>query len=247
MSEGLVESRRVAVITGASSGIGAATAEQFLGLGYQVYNLDQSGPELDSTRWFKVDVTSAVEITEAVEEVLRTAGQIDVLVCCAGVKVRGTLPELTVEEWDTAFAVNTRGVFLAVKAVLPAMQAARSGCVVTIASASSHAERGALAYAASKGAILAFTRSLALDCLRYGVRVNAVLPGFTTTGMAAQLDENAAADKAAHNVAGRLNEARDVARVVAFLASDAAQTMSGAVIDVAHVEGEFAGALSPKL
>ena len=229
---------RVALVTGGSSGIGAATAELLRSCGHRVVNLDrQAEPGPDS---IPVDLADAVAAQRAVTDAGDRCGRIDVLVLAAGIKVRGTVPALSVEEWDRAFAVNVRAPFACVRAALPYLRQGTRPAVVTVASSSSHAEAGALAYAAAKGALLSFTRSLALDLLAEGVRVSAVLPGYVDTPLARRLSAAERRAKSAENAAGRLVTAADVARAIVYLTSEDAVTVSGAVLDVGHVQGAFA-------
>lgn len=161
------------------------------------------------------------------------------LVLAAGVKRSGTVGALDLATWDEAFRVNVRPLFVCVDAALPYLRQGEMPAIVTVSSASGHAEKGALAYSASKGAVLTFTRSLALDLLADGIRVNSVLPGFTVTPMARALSEEKLAAKRAENVSGRLGQPEDVARAIAHLVSADAVTISGTILDVGHVQGAF--------
>lgn len=229
---------KVAVVTGGAHGIGRAVLELLRQDEYRGVSIDPAEQGGDPDR-YAVSVTDDAALARVIGDVGARYGRIDALVLCAGVKVRGTLPDLTPEDWDRCFAVNIRGVFQTVRLALPWLERAPAPSVITLASASAHAERDALAYAASKGAVLSFTRALALDLMPAGIRVNAVLPGFTATGMAPTLTGAALRAKESENVAGRLNTAGDVAEAVRFLVSDRAATISGAVLDVAHVQGAF--------
>lgn len=229
---------RVAVVTGGAGGIGRAVLELLREDGYRSVSIDPAEPG-DGPDRYAVSVTDDAALARAIGDVGARYGRIDALVLCAGVKIRGTLPDLAPEDWDRCFAVNVRGVYQTARHALPWLRRAPAPSIITLASASAHAERNALAYAASKGAVLSFTRALALDLMPEGIRVNAVLPGFTETGMAPVLTGEALRAKQRENVAGRLNTAADVAEAVRFLVSDRAATISGAVLDVAHVQGAF--------
>lgn len=229
---------RVAVVTGGAHGIGRAVLELLRQDGYRGVSIDPAEHDGDPDR-YAVSVTDDEALARVIGDIGARYGRIDALVLCAGVKVRGTVPDLTPEDWDRCFAVNIRGVYQTVRHAMSWLERAPAPSIVTLASASAHAERNALAYAASKGAVLSFTRSLALDLMPAGIRVNAVLPGFTDTGMATALTGDARRAKESENVAGRLNTATDVAEAVRFLVSDRAATTSGAVLDVAHVQGAF--------
>lgn len=229
---------RVAVVTGGAGGIGAAVLRRLHTDGYYTVGLDRR-PSPDADRSLDVDVTDPDAVQEAFADIAAREGRIDTLVLAAGTKIRGTVPNLTADEFDTAYAVNVRSVFLCVTAALDTLKNAEKPSIVTLGSASAHAEAGALAYSAAKGAVLSMTRSLALDLRSEGIRVNSVLPGFTATPMAVDLSDHALAAKSAETVRGRLNQPEDVANVVAFLASDHADIISGAIVDVAHIQGDF--------
>lgn len=229
---------RTAVVTGGGSGIGAATASLLRQRGHSVVVLDRDVTEANDA--IRVDLLDPMATETAITEAGRRLGSMDALVLAAGVKVRGTVPDLTLEDWDQCMATNARAPFVCVRAALPLLRQGTFPSIVTVASASAHAEAGALAYAASKGALLSFTRSLALDLLSDGIRVSAVLPGFVETPMATTLTEEQRVAKASENAAGRLVTADDVARAIAFLCSEEAATISGAVLDVGHIQGAFA-------
>jgi NAD(P)-dependent dehydrogenase (short-subunit alcohol dehydrogenase family) len=233
----------VAVVTGGASGIGLAVVRGLAHDGYAVYVLDSSPPPSDFDAvalWAADDVRSPEGINGVLDRALHEHGRVDALCACAGIKTYGAAPETSLEDWKRVFDVNVTGTFLAVKAVLPTMIAARGGAIVTVGSTSAYGERGAAAYAASKGAVLALTRAVALDCRPHGVRANCVVPALTQTGMTQGVSEQQLRQRGLDNVAGRVNEPEDVAKVIAFLLSPAASTMSGAVLDVGRVQGEMA-------
>lgn len=227
---------RVAIVTGGRGGIGAATVTLLRERGMRVISLQRSGEGEDVVL---VDLDDADATRAAIDEVAATHGRIDALVLAAGVKRSGTVGQIDLTTFDEAYRVNVRPLFVCVEAALPHLRRGVMPSIVTVSSASGHAEKGALAYSTSKGAVLTFTRSLALDLIPDGIRVNSVLPGFTVTPMARELPEEKLDAKRAENVSGRLGQPEDVARAIAFLVSSESATVSGTVLDVGHVQGAF--------
>lgn len=240
MSSGGATEARVALVSGATSGIGRGVAARLARDGFSVTGFgldpDRAGAA-DGVRLVATDVRRGDEVTALVDAVLAEHGRIDVLCNAAGIKLAGDVLAATDAEWDDTFAVNVKGLATVVRAVLPTMVAQRSGAIVNIGSPSALADPAALAYGASKAAVAAMTTSLALACLADGVRVNLVVPGPTRTGMNAGRPEAVERELARLNVAGRVNEPEDVAEAVAYLASDAAATVTGARIDVGWAPG----------
>jgi NAD(P)-dependent dehydrogenase (short-subunit alcohol dehydrogenase family) len=186
------------------------------------------------------DVADETDVARVVDEVLGRFGRIDVLVNNAGISGVGDLAETTPEQFDEVMRVNVRSVFLMSRAVVPGMMERRSGSVVNVASAI--AETGLarrVSYAASKGAVLALTRSMQVDCAAYGVRVNAVLPGTIHTPFVDRYLEASYADPdeglraiRARQLTGELGRPEDVAAAILFLASDEARFVLGSGISV---------------
>jgi NAD(P)-dependent dehydrogenase (short-subunit alcohol dehydrogenase family) len=232
---------RVALVTGAASGIGRATAQLFAAEGARLALADIDASALNGQSipgsWSQAaDVSRADDVDALVAGALERFGHIDILCNIAGRSVFGDLLSTTEAAWDEILASNLKSVFLCSKAVLPGMIARQRGVIVNMGSvwglaAGSHAA----AYCASKGAILALTRSLAVDYARYGVRVNALCPGGVETPM---IDRYAAAlpsvsPAAARNFLktghplGRLAEPIEIARAALFLASDDSSFATG--------------------
>jgi NAD(P)-dependent dehydrogenase (short-subunit alcohol dehydrogenase family) len=230
---------RVCLITGAASGIGRATALLFRAEGARV-----AGADLDAAGEVELaltgDVANEDDVGRIVDEVVRRFGRVDVLVNNAGISGVGDLVETTPEQWDRVMRVNARSVFLMCRAVVPGMCERGSGVVVNVASAI--AETGLarrVSYAASKGAVLALTKSLQVDCAPYGVRVNAVLPGTIHTPFVDAYLREAYADPAeglraikARQLTGELGSPEDVARAILFLASDESRFVLGSGLAV---------------
>jgi NAD(P)-dependent dehydrogenase (short-subunit alcohol dehydrogenase family) len=236
----------VVVVTGAAHGIGAATARAFAAEGWGVacLDVDAGGAHavagtLENAAGVACDVADEATVAAALASVRELLGPIRSVVNNAGVNTYFDPGTMTLDEWERAFAVDLRGAWLVVKHALPDLRAAAGASVVNVASL--HARlttRGMFPYAAAKAGLVGLTRSLALELGPDGVRVNAVSPGWTRTGLVdewlARQDDPAAAEAevmAAHPL-GRIATAEQVAAVIAFLASDAAAAVTGAEIPV---------------
>ena len=226
---------RVAVVTGAASGIGAATVELFVREGARVAALDVAGiPPSAGVLPVRCDVAEEDEVAAALATVAAELGPVDVLVNQAGIIPRGPLSALTVAEWDRTMAVNVRSMFLTCRALVPGMVAAGGGVVVNCASGAAFtAGRELPVYTASKGAVLAFTRALAVDSAP-AVRVNAVCPGLIDTpgplaGQPPALDAGRRRAAAATPL-GRLGTPEEVAEAILFLASPRSSFATGSAL-----------------
>src|SRR5262245_6676944 len=238
---------RVALITGAATGIGRASALLFAAAGARVALADVRGPELEKTaadvRAAGGEVTStAVDLARPedcaalVTAAVRAFGRLDVLLNNAGVGtmvVGGTVESISLDHWDLAQDVNVRAMYLLSRAAVPRLREAGGGAIVNIASVSAFrgsVERPTHAYAASKGAVLALTRAMAASYGRDGIRVNAICPGTIRTRLTADIiDRTERAAKEGHGIPlGRVGEPEDIARCALFLVSDDAAFISGA-------------------
>lgn len=228
-------SRRVAIVSGASSGIGHAVAERLRLEGFDVAGCADDGDGIEVAR---VDVTDEAQVADFVARTAASHGTVDALCNAAGVKAPGTVLETDLATWSRTLAVNATGPFLLAKAVVPHMLKQGAGAIVNIGSPAGYGGSGSVAYAASKGALLALSSSLALDLLAEGIRVNTVVPSTTRTPMTAGRSPDLEQAIARTNVAGRINEPEDVASAVSFLLSDAAATISGAVLEVGWHAGQ---------
>ena len=225
---------KVAIVTGGARGIGAAVAARLVAEGAKVMIADIHSPVEagDALAFLKTDATSAAEMKAVVEATLARWDRLDILVNNAGLGALAETPEMDDDLWDAVFAINTRAIFLACKFAIPEMRE-NGGAIVNIASISGLAGDYAMgAYNASKGAVINYTRSLALDCARDGIRVNALCPGLIETAMT-ELTVARPEDRAAWLAPiplGRMGQPEEMASVVAFLASDDASYMTGSIV-----------------
>jgi NAD(P)-dependent dehydrogenase (short-subunit alcohol dehydrogenase family) len=227
-------------VTGAASGIGLACSHALAGEGATVVLADLDGPaaraaaEAVGGHAVEADVSKPAEARRVVEEAVRQYGRLDVLVASHGVFHGTRLDEMTSDEWDRVQAVNLRGVFLVAQAALTEMLPRRAGRIVTIASLAGQA--GGLfagaAYSASKGGVIALTKSIARFAGPHGITANCVCPGIIDTPLTAAWPTSTREVFAAQTPLGRLGRPEEVAAIVVVLASDAASFVHGAHIDV---------------
>ena len=192
-------------------------------------------PGLPGARGYGADVSDAASVRQAAGRIRADLGDPWLLVNAAGVFSIQYLTELDEDEWDRILDTNLKGPFLTCREFLPAMIAAHDGCIVNIAStAGVRGGRRRAAYCASKGGLVILTRSLAIDHGRDGVRVNCLCPGLIDTEMADWIrhDEEALTQWASRLPAGRMGTPEEIADGVAFLASDGASYLHGAVLMV---------------
>lgn len=228
---------RVVLVTGAARGIGAVLADRFVAEGCRVVALDLAFPDAPTTGVDQVrcDVTDPASVRAAVDGVVARYGTVDVLVNNAGINVEGTVAELGWDAWRRCMDVNVGGTFLVAQAVAPVMQAAGRGRILNAASfAAIVPSVGSAAYAASKSAVVAFTRVLASELGPWGITVNAYAPGMVPTAMNGFAEmPSAAQDRLLDTLSiRRWESADDVADLLVFLASDAAGYVTGTLVDV---------------
>ncbi len=225
---------KVAIVTGGASGIGAATVARLASEGARVMVADIQPPADvgEKVRFGRTDVTSQAEVDALVAATLAAWGQLDILVNNAGTGSLAATPEMELAEWERVFAVNSTSVFLGCHAAIPHMRE-NGGAIVNTASISGlFGDYSMGAYNASKGAVVNYTRALALECGEYGIRVNAVCPGLVDTPMSgAGIAQQADRDYWFSAIPlARAAQPEEIASVIAFLASDDASYMTGAIV-----------------
>lgn len=231
---------KVAVVTGAAGGIGAAVSERLAGDGFTVACLDlretdakRAAEDLPGAIGLAVDVRDADSVRQAADRVREEFGAPWLLVNAAGVFSIQRITDLDEAEWYRLLDTNLKGPFLTCREFLPDMISAHEGCIVNIAStAGVRGGRERAAYCASKGGLVLLTRSLAIDHGPDGVRVNCVCPGLIDTAMADWIrnDEEALAEWAAKIPARRIGTPGEIAAAVSFLASPDGGYLHGAVL-----------------
>lgn len=236
----------VLLVTGASSGIGAAVAIAFAEAGWDVMASGRDEPRLDElaeaaeniVTWAG-ELESSDDCDELVADTLDEFGRIDCLVNSAGVFFRGDAAETDDEDWRETLAVNLDIPFFLSRAALPHLVEVEGSIVNVACTGGVRAERRSVAYATSKGGLIMLTKAMAQDHARDGVRINAVCPGCVDTPMLAAAAEEAGEDvdrylerMAEQSPNGRISSPEDVAAVVLFLAGDASAQITGAVIPI---------------
>ena len=243
---------RVALVTGAASGIGLACARRFADEGAKVVGVDlQPGPDGDTRI---VDVTDESAVSSAVDAIVGDHGRIDVVLNAAGVAGGGPIHLLDATEWERVIRVNLTGTFLVCKHALARMIEQGSGSIVNVASIEGiEGTEGGSSYNASKGAVVLLTKNLAIDYGRVGVRANCICPGFiegttmfdsvmSMEGMTQVREQY----RQAHKL-GRFGRPDEIAAAAAFLASDDASFVTGhaLVVDGGFTAGMRTGVLEP--
>ena len=235
---------KVALITGAAQGIGLATALKFAQEGAHVVICDIKQASVDAAvdaanalgvraQGFVVDVTQRDMVDAVVADTLAEFGAIDILVNNAGITQDARLQKMTLEQFDRVIDVNLRGVFHCTQAVADAMVAKGSGVILNASSVVGiYGNFGQTNYAASKFGVIGFTKTWARELGPKGIRVNAVAPGFIATPILDTITEKILASMKSQVPLARLGSPEEVANVYAFLASDEASYVNGAVLEV---------------
>jgi len=236
---------KVALVTGGASGIGRATAELFAREGARVAVADYSAGGGDTVHAIKnaggeaifvpVDVSDSGQVAKMVEAALQAYKRIDILFNGAGILYYGTVLETDERAWNRVISINLTGTYLCCRAVVPHMIRQGGGSIINVASTvgAHDACANAVAYVTSKGGVTLFTKALAIDHARQGVRVNALVPGATDTPMIRKaLTPEALEALAASQPMGRLGRPEELAKAVLFLASDDASFVTGSAMYV---------------
>lgn len=250
---------RVTIITGAASGIGRASAAEFAREGAKVVVADinpdgaqETAKQIESAGGvalaIRTDVSDPQSVQNLIERTLGAFGELHVLFNNAAIQVNKTIADTTFEEWNRQLGINLGGVFLCSKYSLPHLKNA-AGCIINMASVNGFfAEPMCAGYCATKGAIIALTKAMAIDHGKDGIRVNCICPGYIDAGLAWEYFEvqpNPAAARAAAgklHALGRVGQPAEVAKVAAFLASDDASFMTSSSV---VVSGGFGAGLPP--
>jgi 3-oxoacyl-[acyl-carrier protein] reductase len=236
---------KVALVTGSARGIGRAISLALAekGANIAVNDVDIKGAEevakqISSmgrrAKAIKADISNLKEVKRMVQEAFAFFGRIDILINNAGIIRRGSLEDHSEEDWDKVIAVNLKGTFNCAKEIVPLMKKQGYGKIVNISSVVGKVGdiASAPSYGASKGAINAFTKSLARELAPYGINVNAVAPHAIETEMSAEWSEEKRRQIISQIPLGRLGKPEEVAEAVAFLVSDGAAFITGEILDV---------------
>ncbi len=235
---------KTAIVTGASKGIGAATADRFLAEGARVMLLDidetastvvEDNP---SASFLRCDVTDSRAVEQAVMRTVETFGEIDLLVNNAGIQHYGTVTTTPEEEWDRVMAVNLKSAYLCARFAIPSMQRRGGGVVVNVASVQSfHTQENVAPYTTSKAAMLGLTRSVAVDYAP-AIRSVAVCPGTVDTPMVRKTAELTGNPEALYeevrgmHLVNRIATAEEIAALIAYLCSDEAAFITGQAVRI---------------
>ncbi len=234
-------SGRVALVTGASSGIGAATAERLLTEGAHVATLDLAGSGPEGALALSGDVSASRDVDAAVRRTAAELGPIDVLVCSAGVTGASLrTQDVSDEEWRRVFAINVDGVFFCNRAVVPGMAERGYGRVVNVASiAGKEGNPMAAAYSASKAAVIGLTKSVGKDFAGTGVAVNCVAPAVIATPLLGGMSDEHVAYMLERVPMGRMGEPSEVAALICWLVSEECSFSTGATYDISGGRAVF--------
>lgn len=247
--------KKVAIITGAASGIGLACARRFAAEGCIVVGLDRQPGDAwqdvadaaPGSRFHQVDVTDGKAQQAVAAETAREFGRIDVLVTAAGVGDGGPVGMVEEDAWDRVIDINLKGTYLSIKSVLDTMVAQRSGSIITVASVEGlNGTEGGSSYNASKGGVVLLTKNVAIDYGRVGIRCNTICPGFIDTPLLQALMDpmpDVKADVIRECKMGRLGRPEEIAGAALFLAGEDSSFVTGhtLVVDGGYTAGHSHG------
>ncbi len=231
--------KKVAIVTGGSAGIGLAVINKLIKQNYQVFNLDIN--ESTQGHFIKCDMSQVSHVETAINQIINLTGRIDVLVSNAGIHFSANIEDTSADDLDKVFNLNVKGAYAAIKSCLPCMKKQMSGSIIIISSDQALvAKRNSFAYNLSKTALASLAKTTALDYAAFNIRANAVCPGTIETPLYHNAINNyclkSGADKqsihneeAALQPLGRLGQPEEVANLVAFLAGDESQFITGSL------------------
>jgi 3-oxoacyl-[acyl-carrier protein] reductase len=236
---------KIVVVTGGSRGIGRAIAREFASRGATII-ISYAGNEAAATETLKLltdagakaqakrfDVSDSAACSTFIDEVMKEHGRLDVLVNNAGVAIDGLLMRFKDEDWDKTLDTNLKGAFALMRAASRPMMKQKGGAIVNVSSiVGEMGNGGQAAYAASKAGLIGLTKAVAKELASRNIRVNAVTPGFITTDMTAALNDELKQKMADAIPLGRIGDPEEIAKAVAFLASDAASYITGETLKV---------------
>ena len=225
---------KTVVITGGSRGIGAAAVELFAAKGDRVFFLYEKNHEAAAAVAEKSGATAIpcdVADSKAVKNAFRRIGDVDVLICNAGIAQTGLMSMTDENTWDRIFDVNVKGMYLCINEAMPAFLRKHEGCIITVSSMWGQVGASCeVVYSATKGAVIAMTKALAKELGPSGIRVNCIAPGVIETDMCAAIDPQIMAELAQESCVGRNGKPMDVAKAMAYLAD--ATFVTGHVLSV---------------
>ena len=225
---------RVAFVTGAASGIGAATVDRLLLEGAKVAAFDLRAPDIEGALALSGDVSASADVEEAIATTTAELGPIDILVCSAGVSGNSLrTQDVSDDEWKRVMAINADGVFWCNRAVAPGMAERGYGRIVNVASiAGKEGNPMAAAYSASKAAVIALTKAVGKDLARTGVSVNCIAPAVIETAMLGDMSQEHIDYMVERIPMGRMGKAEEVATLICWLASEECSFSTGATYDI---------------